>query len=95
MRLRLKPRACNGSFEPVFVAKNQTRLTRFDDQILLLYAKGMTTRDSVETFAELYGADLSPTRVSQVTDAVLEKGVEWQTKPLAMGYPILYPMPLT
>jgi transposase-like protein len=84
------PRDRNGSFEPVFVAKNQTRLTKFDDQILLLYAKGMTTRDIVETFAELYGADISPTLVSQVTDAVLEKVVEWQTRPLDAVYPILY-----
>lgn len=84
------PRDRNGSFEPVFVAKNQTRLTKFDDQILLLYAKGMTTRDIVETFAQLYGADISPTLVSQVTDAVLEKVVEWQTRPLDAVYPILY-----
>ena len=84
------PRDRNGSFEPVFVAKNQTRLTKFDDQILLLYAKGMTTRDIVETFAELYGADISPALVSQVTDAVLEKVVEWQTRPLDSVYPILY-----
>ena len=75
----------------MFVAKNQTRLTQFDDQILLLYAKGMTTRDIVETFSELYGADISPTLVSQVTDAVLEKVVEWQTRPLDAVYPILYP----
>jgi len=75
----------------VFVAKNQTRLTQFDDQILLLYVKGMTTRDIVETFAELYGADISPTLVSQVTDAVLEKVVEWQTRPLDSVHPILYP----
>jgi putative transposase len=84
------PRDRNGRFEPVFVAKNQTRLTKFDDQILLLYAKGMTTRDIVETFAELYGADISPALVSQVTDAVLEKVVEWQTRPLDTVYPILY-----
>ncbi len=84
------PRDRNGSFEPVFVAKNQTRLTKFDDQILLLYAKGMTTRDIVETFAELYGADISPALVSQVTDAVLEKVTEWQTRPLDSVYPILY-----
>ena len=84
------PRDRNGSFEPIFVAKNQTRLTKFDDQILLLYSKGMTTRDIVETFAELYGADISPTLVSQVTNAVLEKVVEWQTRPLDAVYPILY-----
>ena len=84
------PRDRNGRFEPVFVAKNQTRLTKFDDQILLLYAQGMTTRGIVETFAELYGADISPALVSQVTDAVLEKVVEWQTRPLDTVYPILY-----
>jgi len=84
------PRDRNGTFEPVFVAKNQTRLSKFDDQILLLYAKGMTTRDIVETFAELYGADISPALVSQVTDAVLDKVTEWQTRPLDAVYPILY-----
>ena len=84
------PRDRNGTFEPVFVAKNQTRLSKFDDQILLLYAKGMTTRDIVETFAELYGADISPGLVSQVTDAVLDKVTEWQTRPLDAVYPILY-----
>jgi putative transposase len=80
------PRDRNGCFEPVFVAKNQTRLTQFDDQILMLYAKGMI----VKTFAELYGADISPTLVSQVTNAVLEKVIEWQTRPLDALYPILY-----
>lgn len=84
------PRDRNGDFEPVFVAKNQTRLTKFDDQILLLYAKGMTTRDIVETFAEMYGADISPSLVSQVTESVLEKVLEWQTRPLDSIYPILY-----
>jgi putative transposase len=84
------PRDRNGAFEPVFVEKNQTRLTKFDDQILLLYAKGMTTRDIVDTFAELYGADISPTLVSQVTNAVLDKVIEWQTRPLDAVYPILY-----
>lgn len=72
------------------MSQNQTRLTKFDDQILMLYAKGMTTRDIVETFAELYGADISPTLVSQVTDSVLEKIIEWQSRPLDAVYPILY-----
>lgn len=67
------PRDRNGEFEPIFVAKNQTRLTKFDDQILMLYAKGMTTRDIAGTFAGPYGADISPTLVSQVTGPVLEK----------------------
>jgi len=56
------------------VTKSQTRLTKFDDQILLLYAKGMTARDIVETFAELYGADISLTLVSQVTVALRTDG---------------------
>lgn len=84
------PRDRNGEFEPLFIAKNQTRLTKFDDQILLLYAKGMPTRDIVETFAEMYGADISPTLVSQVTDSVLAKVIEWQSRPLDKVYPILY-----
>jgi len=84
------PRDRNGEFEPIFVAKNQTRLTKFDDQILMLYAKGMTTRDIVGTFAGLYGADISPTLVSQVTGSVLEKIIEWQSRPLDAVYPILY-----
>lgn len=84
------PRDRNGSFEPQFVAKNQTRLSHFDDKILTLYAKGMSTRDIVETFRELYGADISPTLVSNVTEAVLGKVLEWQSRPLDALYPILY-----
>lgn len=84
------PRDRNGTFEPQFVAKNQTRLSHFDDKILALYAKGMSTREIVETFRELYGADISPTLVSNVTDAVLDKVIEWQSRPLDALYPILY-----
>lgn len=84
------PRDRNGSFEPQLVTKNQTRLSHFDDKILTLYAKGMSTRDIVETFRELYGADISPTLVSTVTEAVLSKVVEWQSRPLDALYPILY-----
>jgi transposase-like protein len=75
---------------PQFVAKNQTRLSHFDDKILTLYAKGMSTRDIVETFRELYGTDISPTLVSHVTEAVLGKVIEWQSRPLDALYPILY-----
>lgn len=84
------PRDRNGSFEPQFVAKNQTRLSHFDDKILALYARGMSTRDIVETFRELYGADISPALVSKVTEAVLDKVIEWQSRPLDGLYPILY-----
>ncbi|MEZ5453061.1 MAG: IS256 family transposase [Thiothrix sp.] len=84
------PRDRNGSFEPLLVKKNQTRLTRMDDQILYLYAKGMSTRDIVDSFQEMYGADVSPTLVSNVTAAVIDKVTEWQSRPLDPIYPILY-----
>ena len=71
------PRDRNGSFEPQLVTKNQTRLSHFDDKILTLYAKGMSTRDIVDTFRELYGAEISPTLVSNVTEAVLGKVIEY------------------
>jgi transposase-like protein len=84
------PRDRNGTFEPQLVRKGQTRLTQFDDQILALYAKGMSTRDIVATFKEMYDADVSPTLISKVTDAVLEQVLEWQSRPLDDIYPIVY-----
>ncbi len=84
------PRDREGSFEPKIVGKRQTRLTQFDDQILTLYAKGMSTRDIVATFQEMYGAEVSPTLISKVTDAVHEQVVDWQNRPLDSIYPILY-----
>jgi len=84
------PRDREGTFEPQIIGKRQTRLTQFDDQILALYAKGMSTRDIVSTFREMYGADVSPTLISKVTDAVNERVVEWQNRPLDSLYPILY-----
>ena len=54
------------------------RITQMDSQILSLYAKGMTTRDIVATFKEMYDADVSPTLISKVTDAVKEQVIEWQ-----------------
>ncbi|WP_281557944.1 IS256 family transposase [Thalassomonas sp. RHCl1] len=84
------PRDRQGSFEPKLVKKSQTRLTMMDDKILHLYAKGMTTREIVETFKEMYDADVSPTLISRVTDAVIEQVVEWQSRPLDAVYPIVY-----
>jgi transposase-like protein len=66
------PRDRNASFEPQLIAKGQTRLTRLDQQILTFYTKGMTTRDIADTLAEVYGAEVSPTLVTKVTDAVWE-----------------------
>ena len=84
------PRDRNSSFEPVLVKKNQTRFTSMDDKILHLYAKGMTTRDIVDTFKEMYDADVSPTLISRVTNAVIEQVVEWQARPLDAIYPVIY-----
>jgi len=84
------PRDRNGHFEPQLIKKGQTRITGMDDQILCLYAKGMSTRDIVAAFGEMYGADISAGLVSQVTNAVMEQVVEWQSRPLDTVYPIVY-----
>ena len=65
------PRYRAGAFEPTLVRKGQTRFTAFDDQILSLYARGMSTRDIANMFAEMYGAEISHTLISKVTEAVL------------------------
>lgn len=84
------PRDRNGDFEPQFVSKGQTRLTKFDDQILALYARGMTTRDIADTFKEMYDADVSHSLISRVTDAVIDQVHIWQNRPLDSVYPVLY-----
>ena len=84
------PRDREGSFEPQLVKKRQRRFTSMDDKILFLYAQGMTTREIVATFKEMYDADVSATLISKVTDAVLEQVVEWQSRPLDAVYPIVY-----
>ncbi|KAB1507012.1 IS256 family transposase, partial [Photobacterium damselae] len=78
------------SFEPQLIRKHQTRFQSMDDNILSLYAKGMTTREIVATFKEMYDADVSPTLISKVTDSVLEQVIEWQSRPLDEVYPIVY-----
>ena len=84
------PRDRNGTFKPQFVKKGQTRLTQFDDQILALYAKGMTTRDIVATFKEMYDAEVSASLISKVTDSVIDQVHAWQNRPLEDVYPIIY-----
>ncbi len=61
-----------------------------DEQILALYAKGMSTRDITATFQEMYGAEISAGLVSQVTNSVMEQVIEWQSRPLEAVYPIVY-----
>ena len=77
------PRDRSGTFEPQLVKKHQRRSTSMDDKILFLYAQGMSTREIVTTFKEMYGADVSGALISKVTDAVLEQVVEWQSRPLS------------
>jgi putative transposase len=84
------PRDRNSTFEPHIIRKGQTRITAFDHQILTLYAKGMTTRDIADTFQEMYGAEVSHTLISKVTEAVMEDVIAWQARPLDAIYPILY-----
>lgn len=84
------PRDRLGTFEPEIIKKGQTRITQMDEQILCLYAKGLSTREIVEAFQEMYGAEVSPGLISQVTNAVLEKVREWQARPLDEVYPIVY-----
>ena len=72
---------------PQLVKKNQPRITGMDNQILSLYAKGMTVREIATAFKELYDTDVSPALISKVTDAVMEQVVEWQNRPLDAVYP--------
>ena len=84
------PRDRNATFEPQLIKKGQTRITSMDEQILSLYAKGMSTRDIVATFEDMYGAEISAGLVSQVTNSVMDKVIEWQNRPLDAVYPIVY-----
>lgn len=84
------PRDRNGEFEPKLVKKRQTHINTFDEKIISMYARGMSTRDIQAHIAEIYGADISPTMVSNITDKVLEVAKEWQNRPLAKVYPIAY-----
>jgi len=84
------PRDRNGSFEPKIVAKGQTRLAGFDSKILSLYARGMSTREIQGHLEEIYGVEVSPTLISDVTEAVMEDVRAWQNRPLDAIYPIVY-----
>lgn len=84
------PRDRNGTFDPQFVRKGQTRLTQMDDQILYLYGKGLSTREIADTFREMYDAEVSPALISKVTDAVMETVLQWQHRSLDPIYPIVY-----
>ena len=84
------PRDRDGSFEPQLVPKWQRRVAGFDEKVLALYARGMTTREIQGHLQELYAVEVSPSLISTVTDAVLEEVTAWQARPLEAFYPILY-----
>jgi transposase-like protein len=84
------PRDRNGSFEPQIVRKGQTRLEGFNDRIIALYARGMTTRDIRAHLREMYDVDVSPDLISRVTDGVLEELAEWQSRPLDRVFPVVF-----
>ena len=84
------PRDRTGTFEPQLIQKGQTRFDGFDDKILSMYARGLTTRDIQAQLQELYGVEVSPTLISNVTDAVLDEVKTWQSRPLDRVYPIIY-----
>ena len=84
------PRDRNGSYEPKIISKGQTRFTVFDDKIISMYARGMSTREIQGHLEEIYKVEVSPTLISNVTEAVMEEVKNWQSRPLDAVYPILY-----
>jgi transposase-like protein len=84
------PRDRNGSFEPIIVPKGATRLAKFNENVIALYAGGMSTRDIRKTLKRMYSVDVSPDLISRVTDGVIDELKEWQQRPLDAIYPILY-----
>jgi putative transposase len=84
------PRDRDGSFSPKVLSKHLRRLAGFDEKILALYARGMTTREIQAHLHEIYGTEVSPQLVSEVTDTVLERAKAWQSRPLEAVYPIVY-----
>ena len=84
------PRDRQGRFDPVLIGKYQRRFPGFDDKIIAMYARGMSTRDIQAHIEEIYGVEVSPALVSAVTDAVLDEVAAWQNRPLESVYAIVY-----
>lgn len=84
------PRDRAGTFEPKIIGKHQTRFTGFDDKIISLYARGLTTREIQQHLEEIYQVEISAGLVSSVTDAVIDEVRAWQDRPLEKFYPIVY-----
>ena len=84
------PRDRHGRFDPALIAKYQRRFPGFDQKIIALYARGMSTRDIQAHISELYGVGISPDLVSAVTDSVLEEVRTWQSRPLESTYAVVF-----
>jgi putative transposase len=84
------PRDRTGSLDPQLIAKYQRRFPGFDDKIISMYARGMSTREITGHLCDLYGIDVSPDLISTVTDAVLEEVAAWQQRPLDPAYPLVF-----
>lgn len=84
------PRDRRATFEPQIVPKGQTRFDGFDDKIISLYARGLSTREIQAHLEEIYKVEVSPALISKVTDAVTDEVKAWQNRPLESFYPILY-----
>lgn len=84
------PRDRNGEFEPRILQKRQTRTNEIEQKIMAMYAKGMSQRDIEDSLREIYGADIPQTLISKITDKILPEVMEWQKRPLASIYPIVY-----
>lgn len=84
------PRDRNGEFEPRIIEKRQTRTDEIERKIMAMYAKGMSQRDIEDNLCEIYGAEVSQTLISKITDKILPEVNEWQNRPLESIYPIIY-----
>src|SRR4249919_3894355 len=84
------PRDRQSSFDPQLIAGYQRRFPGFDDKIISMYARGMSTREIAGHLRELYGIDVSPDLISTVTDAVIEEVTAWQNRPLEATYPLVF-----
>jgi putative transposase len=84
------PRDRNGTFEPIIIPKHEKRIPLFNDQIISMYARGMSDREIKGHLEEIYSIEVSPDLISRVTNAVLDEVHEWQSRPLEKSYAIVY-----
>lgn len=84
------PRDRDGGFEPKLIRKYQTRWPDFDEKIISMYGRGMTTRDIQGHIEDMYGVEISPDLISQITDSVMDEVRAWQSRPVDAVYPIVF-----